>query len=331
MAYSEIRLTRKRLLAAKAEGTRGTYQAPAATDVFEVTNLGMPTINAEKVTWLTFRDTLTRDPDAVKLGTVSASISFSIAFPFASMAGGVITTWNTNYARFINACGAQTAVSTDLTMTPDDDAVAGLSLLFNVDGISYQMRGCAGTCEIVAEAGQHLVANFEFEGVVEDVLEAASLGIATIVSQTPEIVENLGLFTIADGVTTITSCPKTFTIRFGTTRTPLYCQAGDKGISYYYISDRAVTGTAVIAAAHGASDQADDELIGMWQDSDAVTVTWAYGATAGAAGTTILLYGTISDLQMEDDAGVQRWNMEIDGARATAEGEFNIELAATSA
>lgn len=326
MAYVDHRLTRKRLIAGKLEASRGTYLAPEAADVFEVTNMGLPTVNSETVSWDTFRNTMTRDPDSIRLGQITASITFSIAMPYKNMAGAAVTTWDSKWSRWFEVCGLACSVSTDCFIAPTDSPTANLSINFNVDGISYQLRGCAGSVEIVAEAGQFFVANFTMTGVVNDILEGAALAITSIVTQTPEVVEDLGLFTI----NTMTPCVKTFSIASGTTVQPYYCQSGDKGIAYYYVSDRAITGNAVCGPMWSGTDQMDDELIAAWQDSTAVVASWAYGATTTADGTSMVLKGTISDLQSEDDSGMFRWNVSIEGGYVTALGELGIILNATT-
>ena len=324
MAYVDYRLTRKQLLAAKAETTRGTYNAPAAADVFEVINLGFPQIGGDPLTWDTFRDTLTRDPDAVKNGTITATITFTTAFPLAAISGAAMTTYLANFGRFFNACGMQGVISTDMLITPDDDAVAGLSILFNIDGIAYQLRGCSGGFELLADAGQFYVINWEFEGVVSDVLEAAPLAVTSIVSQTPEVVESIGLFSIDDGTTTIVPCIKTLSTKCATTRAPYYCQAGGKGIAYYYISDRNITASIVTGPAHDGADQADDELVGMWQANSALTIYWSKAATLSDPGASIELFGHITKLQPGDDNGMFRWYIDLQAAKSVIEGELLI-------
>jgi len=334
MAYTNIRLARKQLVAANVEATRGTWAAPeVATDVYEVADLTWPTISGETISWDTMRNTLTRDPDAVKIGNITASFGFSLAMPVEPAATGAAGVLDTKRGLFFEACGcAASTSSVTHSITPSDAANSSLSMSFNVDGWEIRMRGCVGTFVDVWEAGQFRHTDFTFEGVVEDCLEATALAIGNIISVTPEKVENIAIFTINDGTNTMQSCARRVALSCGAVQTPYRCMSGDKGIGYYFTSDR-VSGMEIICGPvhDGSANQFDDELWAAYEDSTAVTVQVAAATPWDSPGAQMGMTGTISDLQWVEEDGAGRWNITIAAASATANGEFEIQYEESAA
>ena len=326
MASVSIRLARKALVALQLESTgRGTYLALEAADVYEVTDLSWPTLSAEQISYNTLRNTFTRDPDAIKIGNLTGAITFTTAIPLAT---STVTTFNTKFGQLFEACGTDSDVSSlTCSVTPADDSTSSLSMSFNVDGMEIRMRGCVGSFKQILNAGEFARVEWTFQGVIEDVLESAALAITSAVSVTPEIVESMGTFTFTPAAGTAgLACVASSELECGAETTAYKCMAGDKGIGFFFNSDRVSTLTLVTGPMYsGADAQLDDELYDAFENSTLVTVQCAHNATYDSPGLRYQFVGTISDLQLTELDGSVRWNIVISGAAAAAEGEFLIE------
>jgi len=328
MASVQIRLARKALVALKLEATRGTYETLATADTYEVTDLSWQTLSAEQLSWNTLRNTLTKDPDAIKIGNLTGAITFTTAVPLATAESSTATTFNTKLGQLFEACGTDSDLTPVTTsITPADNSTSSLSISFNANGIEVRMRGCVGSFKLILNAGEFARIEWTFAGVIEDVLESGALAITSIVSITPEVVESMGTFTLTPAAgTAALACVASSELECGAETTAYKCMAGDKGIGFFFNSDRVSTLSLITGPMYSAADaQLDDELYAAFEDSTLITVQCSHNVTWADPGLRYTFIGTISDLQLTDVDGSVRWNIVISGAAAAAEGEFLLE------
>ncbi len=321
---TDIRYTRKAKVGIKEETTRGTWNAPTASDLYEVTELSLPTLDAETVTWEVLRDTFTSDPGSTLISRVTGSFTFKTAIPL-TLANTEGDTYTTEMEPLFKAAGYQLNNADPVfTFLPDDDSATGCSASVNVDGIEFRMTGCTFNFTIDLTVNQVPSITWTCNGIYTGAVEASATA-GTAFSVTPEILRGVPASLLSDGTNSMYSCVKTFTVDSGNTLAPYECLSATNGVKFYYNTERAISATLLTGPMlnAGGSTQYDAELDAAFRASTDMTYTFTTDATPTFR---IIMTGNITSLGPEEDNGVQRWNIGLKAADATAEGEIAIRF-----
>lgn len=295
-------LQRKRLLAAKIETTIGTLETLAAADG----------------NFLVYEPQLTPTIDMVdrpQQGSFSHN-SLSYGFQRAQLtfrtdvigdgAGGV-PAWAD---LFLPACGW---VKSGSTFSPSDETpgsnVKTLSMALYEDGRVRQMAGCAGTFQVVMNAGQPIQIEWTFDGKWIDTVDATLLA-HTPPSQLP--------IRFADQAILFDSwqpCVNELRLDAGNTVNMRECQSASDGSGYSnaHIVDRRST----ITVDPEAELVATEDIFGDWESRQAIQ----FQAVVGD-GTDELTFE--SDVEIENIQPGDRNGMIVDQVTLFAPDSFTI-------
>ena len=296
-----------RVLAAKAETTAGTYNAPANAD-FDVR-----CYNIELSPSIEFDDDTTRyatgdhGEDVAVSGNRVGTVSFSI-----KLAPGASATTEPNSWKFLKACGLEaiTYAGTGVALVrrkSADKSTISICVTDQTIGASpvytqYKLRGCIGNAVISSEGiGKPWVVNFTFNAVISDIIDGTGLVITAPDSTNPEKLLNSDVSIHGESVQI-----GTFSFDLGNTISAVGDQSTADGVSHYYIS----SSSPRLSIDPLAKNQAD------WDLYDSV-VSDSVGAAsiAGSNYTLKVLRGQIMNPSHGDRESLVTWDLTMRALR----------------
>lgn len=178
-------LTRRRVLAAKIEAAEGTAEALTSADggilVYDV--LGLPEI--EQVERNPLTSSLSKFANV--MGKQSGKITFKAELKGTGSAYSAIN--KPFLSPYLRACGFAETVDVTIgaekvTYDPASSGAPSLTMGFYDDGMIYKYKGCRGSVKFSAQTGGIVMADFEFQGVLDSIIDGALLA-PTYESVTP--------------------------------------------------------------------------------------------------------------------------------------------------
>jgi len=154
------KLSRKRLILAKAESVYGTDPTPDGTDAVLVRNLDITPISADVVSRDLIRPYMGNSDQLIANSRVE--ISFEVELAGSGTAGTA-----PRYGAVLKACGLSetTVAATSVTYAPVSASFSSVTIYFNADGLLHKLTGCRGTFTMSCQVGQIPVLQFQMTGV----------------------------------------------------------------------------------------------------------------------------------------------------------------------
>lgn len=181
-------LTTRTLILAKKETTYGTDPTPTvAANAVVAYEVEGPTLEHDMLERRDMGPTLGREKELS--GRQRATIKFSTHLKGGGSAGVAPK----GVGDLFQACGmGETIVgATSTTYAFISASIPGVTLYIYKDGLQHQMHGCIGNFEIVMEAGEIPVINWEFMGLYETPTDVALPTNATPDTTVPKVCKNL--------------------------------------------------------------------------------------------------------------------------------------------
>lgn len=183
-------LTRRRVLAAKIEGTPGTAESLSASDgVFNARNIRIQPV-------IGYEDREGQGALSLIAGVPGARAG-RVTFELDVIGGATAPAWAST---FLPACGLDEATGTPNTYTVDSRPVGAsgsgqhlLTIGVFEDGNRKRIHGAMGTCEFICTPGQVMVARFTFMGVWTENPAADAMIAPTYPTTTPPRLASAGL------------------------------------------------------------------------------------------------------------------------------------------
>lgn len=295
--------TKKRVLAAKIEGTEGTAETLVAADGGLLISELKWSLDIEQVA----RDYLTDSLSKVQPvpGKRSGSFSFSTELrgkPTAFSAANV-----PELGKYLRACGFSQTVDDSagvetVTYEPVSDStiVPTMTMTTFNDGRAVKLKGCRGSVSFDCNNGEYSKAMFEFSGMIDSVADATQLA----VDLSDEIALNPPLllgasFSMDDGTNTFAAKISSLSVDMANTVTMREDMSQEHGYFTAIITDRNPTGKV--------NPEFDLEstypFLGNWLGGQAAEISFSYGTvqynsiafTIPKATTT-----TVTDSERED-------------------------------
>ena len=220
-------LRRRRLLAAKIEGTPGTAETLAAADA---------TFNAYNITFAQEVELEEREAPGgfARMESVPGGRRGTITFSVDAYWDGTATepAWADT---FLPACGW---VKSGQVFTPRTEApgsnVKTLTMGVYADGMRWLLAGAAGTFQLVCPTGRVATFNFTFSGIWSSTTDV------TILSPTYETALPLRYASSTTTWNSVALCLENLTLDAGGTVVQIECGNGVSGYDYFMVSDRNV-------------------------------------------------------------------------------------------
>lgn len=271
-------LKRRCQLAAKVEGTAGTYEAPAAADATcRVMDVNFAGAGGESFPQDLLQADLSELPDLI--GNRPVQISFSTL-----LKGSGTATTATSWGKFLQAAGFdETIGGSDVIYLPESAASTNpLSFALwygptsSTSGKLYSAKGCrAQSVTLDITAGQALKASFVFMGAFNDAAEATVFSSPTYESTVPQTCRNLGM-TIGSWTPFFSNMTINITNTLAAIVNP-GAAAEASGINRYEITGRRTDGTLTFMDVLEADKDWIADLLAGTQSAFTLT----HGATSG--------------------------------------------------
>jgi hypothetical protein len=258
-------LTRRRVIAAKIETVEGTAEVLTVTDggILALDPKFDPNIkmnNRENVLLPTLSQ-LQPIP-----GARDAKMTFKVELKGAGAAYS--STVTPALGKYLRACGfletVVTAVGTEsVSYKPASTGIPSLTIWMYLDGVAKKIRGARGTVKYTGKAGEPCYAEFDFQGVYDDVVDAAMI-MPAFEATVPPVFLNASV-TLAAYAAVISS----FTVDMANTLALRDDPSKAEGYSSCMITDRKPTGKLDPEFAKVA----DHDFYGLWKAGTPLALT----------------------------------------------------------
>lgn len=235
------RLFRKLAILAKVETTYGVTSAPAAIDAMIGTNVSFTPIEADEVSrdlYLTYLGN-----QGIILTGKHAKLEFEVEIAGAGAAGTA-----PKYGPLLRLCGFAQTLTAGQTATYSivESGVESGSIHFNMDGVQHVVLGARGTVSLSVAPKAIPKFRFSITGLMGTITDAALPAVSVTGWTTPVECSSANTTMSLHGWTSVA---ESLSIDLGNVVTPRFLIGSESVI----ISDRKVTGTAVVEATNLAT------------------------------------------------------------------------------
>jgi hypothetical protein len=181
-------LSRRRVIAAKVEGTEGTAEAITVADA-GILAMDVKFDTDIKVTRRAIRlNTLSNL--APVIGARAGSVSFTAELKGSG--GASYTTVGPALAPYLKGCGfAETLAAASATYKPASTGVPSLTIWVYEDGTVKKLKGCRGNVKFRGKVGEPCYADFSFTGVYDAVADLAMISPTIEATVPPALLSSL--------------------------------------------------------------------------------------------------------------------------------------------
>lgn len=289
------KLTRKRLLLAKAESTYGTSAAPAGSDAMLISNLSVDPLQVELKDRELIRPYFGNSAKVV--GKRMGSVKFDVEVAGSGTAGTA-----PKWGRLLMACGFAEAVTagTSVIYTPVSSGITSVTLDFNADGTKHLFTGCRGTASLSLKAGEIPKISFDFTGIYNAAVDSAAVT-PTFDNQAPPVIANSQNTTNVSAFS-FAGCMQEFSLALNNTTDFRQLMGCSQNIP---ITDRKPSGDINIEAPSLSSKDFFAALSAQTQGA----ITWQHGQTAGNIVTFNANTTSLDGAGYDDSNGVMMLKM----------------------
>jgi len=271
--------TKRRVLAAKIEGTEGTAETLSASDGGLLVSELKWDKSIEMVAREYLQDTLSKIQPVP--GKRSGSFSFSTELRGKSTA--FATANLPEIGKYLRACGFSetlddTSGSETVTYEPisDPTSIPSLTMALYNDGRRILLKGCRGNVQFEMNNGSYGKATFNFSGVIDSIADATilSVDLSGEIGLNPPLLLGTS-FAMDDGTTDFAAKISALSVDMGNTVTLREDMSQASGYFSAVLTDRQPTG------------KVDPELetettypfLGNWLNGVAADISFSFGST----------------------------------------------------
>jgi hypothetical protein len=299
-------LSRKRVIALKAESTYGSIPSPAptTTDCVLVRDLNIQPANTTMVSRDLIRPFLGASEQLP--ANTQVVVTFSVELSGSGTAGTA-----PRYDAALKACSMSgtVAAGSSVTYIPISTDPTSITILYNVDGVLHTVTGCRGSFVVNGTVGEIPTIDFTFTGIFNAVTDTAAL-VPSYGAQATPLIFKLGN-TSAMQLHSFAGCFNSVTFDLGNTLVYRELVGCSKQV---IVTDRSSTGTVVLEAPTVAQKD-------YFTSIDAGTtgnLTFLHGTTAGNRVTLTAPTTSLTSVAYEDQDSIHMLNCGYTAVAASA-------------